>query len=106
MQITVKKKCKGDPIKNCITNLRSIKIMSKLDEQIEAMTKLRELREIRADVELNGIHNPYGYRLVELHEVELRDTLEQESKQVYLDKLDSKILSIKSLVEKLFEEIE
>lgn len=80
--------------------------MSKLDEQIEAMTKLRELREIRADVELNGIHNPYGYRLVELHEVELRDTLEQESKQVYLDKLDSKILSIKSLVEKLFEEIE
>ncbi|MFA7327822.1 MAG: hypothetical protein WC121_14230 [Candidatus Kapaibacterium sp.] len=78
--------------------------MSKLEEQqIEALKKINELREIQKDVQLNGIHNPHGIQLLEINELELKEELEEEMKTTYLSILEKKLDEIKKAADSLFE---
>lgn len=66
--------------------------MSKLEEkQIEALTKINQLREIQTYVELNGVFNPYSLQLLELGELELKEKIDQELRAGYLATLSYRI---------------
>jgi hypothetical protein len=79
--------------------------MSKLEEQqIEALNKINQLREIRFDVILNGIHNPYSTQLIELRELELKEQIESDLKSSFLVLIEEKLSELTESTTNLLDE--
>ena len=75
------------------------------DKQIEALTKAKELREIKEDIELNGVHNPYGLRLLEANELGTKENLDNALKAAALEIINERYdTHYKSVVALLEEE--
>jgi hypothetical protein len=72
-------------------------------DQVEILTKIQKLRAIADDVEYNGIHNPHSTTLLEIRELELKEELEKEMRQLYVKKIDTKIEEYKKLADRNFE---
>lgn len=68
-------------------------------DNVEILTKIQKLREIADDVEYNGIHNPHSTSLLELKELELKEELEIEMRQMYVKKIDAKIEEYKKMAD-------
>ncbi|MCA9386262.1 hypothetical protein KC717_06480 [Candidatus Dojkabacteria bacterium] len=74
--------------------------MSKLEkQQIEALNKINQLRDLKEDVELNGIHNPYGVQLLEMNEDALRNILDKELKAAAIRVIEERIANQKKLTD-------
>lgn len=79
--------------------------MSKLEEQqIEALNKINQLREIRFDVILNGIHNPHGTQLLELKELELKEQIESDIKSAFLVLIEERLSELTESTTQLLDE--
>jgi hypothetical protein len=72
-------------------------------DQVEILTKIQKLQEIADDVEYNGIHNPHSTTLLEIKELELKEELETEMRQMYVKKIDAKIEEYKKMADQNFE---
>lgn len=77
---------------------------SKLEEQqIEALEKVKEFREILEDLEINGIDNPYGLRLLEQGELETKEKLDRAFKIMAKEILSARYEEHKKTIDSLFE---
>lgn len=68
-------------------------------DNVEILLKIQKLQEIADDVEYNGIHNPHSTSLMEIKELELKEELEIEMRQMYVKKIDAKIEEYKKMAD-------